>query len=207
MLRLFRFPPPPPVSFDLFELVVVWSAVFYTTQRRVFCICILSRIHCRWWSTRARLCHFLGLSYKHLSSLLSYSHPYCLTLILTVFLSSLLSFSHLYCLSLILTVLLSSLLSYSHPYCLSLKWVPVGSPSRGGDVTLYVWHKPTKLAHSFFYSVLASISDFMAHSTIFHSINSPDKSPFSDSVLPVLSLPYWSFQLYISLWKFPSALI
>ena len=36
-----------------------------------------------------------------------------------------------------------------------------------------------------FYSVLASISDFMAHSTIFHSINSPDNSPFSDSVLPV----------------------
>ena len=32
-------------------------------------------------------------------------------------------------------------------------WVPKGSPSRGGDVTVYVWHKPTELAHSFlFYS-------------------------------------------------------
>ena len=31
--------------------------------------------------------------------------------------------------------------------------------------------------------------------------------PFSDSDLPVLSLPYWSFQLCISLWKSPSALI
>ena len=26
---------------------------------------------------------------------------------------------------------------------------PEGPPSRGGDVTVYVWHKPTKLAHSF----------------------------------------------------------
>ena len=46
-----------------------------------------------------------------------------------------------------------------------------------------------------FYSVLASVSVFMALSAVFHSINSPDNSPFSDSVLPVLSLPYWSFQL------------
>ena len=49
-----------------------------------------------------------------------------------------------------------------------------------------------------FYSLLVSMSVFMAHSTVFHSINSSDNSPFSDSVLPVLSLPYWSFQLYIS---------
>ena len=38
-------------------------------------------------------------------------------------------------------------------------------------------------------------------------LNSPDNSPFSHSVLPVLSLSYWSFQLYISLWKSPSAQI
>ena len=48
-------------------------------------------------------------------------------------------------------------------------------------------------------SVLVSILVFMALSTVFHSINSSDSSSFSDSVLPVLSLPYWSFQLYISL--------
>ena len=50
-----------------------------------------------------------------------------------------------------------------------------------------------------FYAVLVSIFVFMALSTVFHSINSPDNSPVSDSVLPVLSLPYWSFQLYICL--------
>ena len=50
-----------------------------------------------------------------------------------------------------------------------------------------------------FYSVFVSISVFMALSTVFHSINSPDNSLFSDSVFPVFSLPYWSFQLYISL--------
>ena len=29
--------------------------------------------------------------------------------------------------------------------------VPVGSPSRGGGVTVYVRHKPTELAHSFLF--------------------------------------------------------
>ena len=48
------------------------------------------------------------------------------------------------------------------------------------------------------YSVLVSVSVFMALSTVFHSINSPDNSPLSHSVLLVLCLPYWSFQLYIS---------
>ena len=50
-----------------------------------------------------------------------------------------------------------------------------------------------------FDSVLASVSVFMGLSTVFHSINSQDNSPFSYSVHPVLSLPYWSFQLYVSL--------
>ena len=50
-----------------------------------------------------------------------------------------------------------------------------------------------------FYSVLMSISVFMALSPAFHSINSSDNSPFSHSVLLVLSLPYWSFQLYMYL--------
>ena len=39
-------------------------------------------------------------------------------------------------------------------------------------------HKPTKLTHSF-YSVLVSVSVFMALSTVLHSINSPDNSAFS----------------------------
>ena len=50
-----------------------------------------------------------------------------------------------------------------------------------------------------FYSVLVSVSVVMALSSIFHSINSPDNSPFSHSVLPVLSLPCRSFQLCTSL--------
>ena len=49
-----------------------------------------------------------------------------------------------------------------------------------------------------FNSVLVSVSVFMAISTVFHSINSPDNSLFSHSVLPVIYLPYWSFQLYVS---------
>ena len=46
-------------------------------------------------------------------------------------------------------------------------------------------------------AVLVSISVFMAGSTVLHPINS-NNSLLSHSVLPVLSLPYWSFQLYIS---------
>ena len=33
-------------------------------------------------------------------------------------------------------------------YCLSCYSVPMGSPSRGGDVMVYVWHEPAELAHS-----------------------------------------------------------
>ena len=39
------------------------------------------------------------------------------------------------------------------------------------------------------YSVLVSISVVMVLSSVFNSINSPDNSPFSHSVLPVLCLP------------------
>ena len=96
-------------------------------------------------------------------------------------------------------------ISFVFVVCFSLS-LSAGLPSHGGDVTVYVWHKPTELAHSFL-SCLLSIFVFMALSNVLHSINSPDNSPFSHSVLVVLALPYWSFQLYISLWKSPSALI
>ena len=51
----------------------------------------------------------------------------------------------------------------------------------------------------FFYSVLVSISVFVTLSTVVRSNNYPDNSLLSHSVLLVLFLPYWSFQLYISL--------
>ena len=50
-----------------------------------------------------------------------------------------------------------------------------------------------------FYSVLVTLSVFMTLSTVFHSINFPDNSPLSHSVLPVSFLPHLSFQLYISM--------
>ena len=46
---------------------------------------------------------------------------------------------------------------------------------------------------------ILSIVVFIALSTVFHSINPPDNSLPSHSVLPVLFLPHWSFQLYTSL--------
>ena len=63
-----------------------------------------------------------------------------------------------------------------------------------GMLGLRLWHEPTELAHSFLFSSCVCFSVFMALSTVFHSINSPDNSPFSHSVLPVLSLPHRSFQ-------------
>ena len=81
----------------------------------------------------------------------------------------------------------------------SLSPVPMGSPSRSGDVAVYVFdiNQPSLLTP--FYSVLMSVPVFIALSTVFYSINSPDNSPVSHSVLPALFLPYWPFQLYISL--------
>ena len=35
--------------------------------------------------------------------------------------------------------------------CVVVAAVPAGSPSRDGDVTVYVWHEPTELAHSFLF--------------------------------------------------------
>ena len=51
-----------------------------------------------------------------------------------------------------------------------------------------------------FYSVLVSISVFMALSTVFNSINFPDKYPLSHSVLPVLILPIGPFN-YVSVYE------
>ena len=95
---------------------------------------------------------------------------------------------------------LTSLVSSSLPSVVF--FVPAVSLSRGGDVTVYVKDKNQPSLPTPLYAVLVSISVFMALSAVFHSIASPDKSPFSHSVLPVLFLlPYWSFQLYISLYE------
>ena len=58
--------------------------------------------------------------------------------------------------------------------------------------------KQPSLPTPFYSSVLVSISALMSLSTAFYSANSPDNSSFSDSVLPVLFLPYWSFHLYFT---------
>ena len=66
----------------------------------------------------------------------------------------------------------------------------MGSPSRDGDVAVYVCDINEPGMPAPFYSALASISVFMALSTVFHSINSPENSPLSHSVLPVLFVPF-----------------
>ena len=72
--------------------------------------------------------------------------------------------------------------------------VPAGSPSRGGDVAVYVFDINRPTLPTPFSSVLVSVAVFMALSTVFHSINSPDNSSFS-LCSSGLTLPYWSFQL------------
>ena len=79
--------------------------------------------------------------------------------------------------------------------------VPTGSPSRGGDVAVYVFDINELSLPTPFHSVLVSVSVFMALSTKLHSVNSPDNSSLSYSDLPVLFLPNWSFQLYVSFYE------
>ena len=81
----------------------------------------------------------------------------------------------------------------------SLVWVSSGSPTRGGDVATHIFDINQPSLPILLYFVLVSVSVFMALSTVFDSINSPDNSPLSHSVVLVLSLPYQSFQLLISL--------
>ena len=57
--------------------------------------------------------------------------------------------------------------------------VPAGSPSHGEDVVVYVFDINQPSLATSLYSVLVSISVFIALSTIFHFINSPDNSPLS----------------------------
>ena len=57
--------------------------------------------------------------------------------------------------------------------------VLTGSPSRGGDVVVYAFDINQPSLPTPFYSALVSVSVFMALSTVFHSINSPDNSPLS----------------------------
>ena len=91
-----------------------------------------------------------------------------------------------------------------------VKNVPMGSASRGGDLGMYFFDINQPRLPIVFYSVLMSVflfvwlvffffSILIALSTVFHSIKTSDNSPLSHSVLPVLFLPYWSFQMYISL--------
>ena len=71
----------------------------------------------------------------------------------------------------------------------------MGSPSRGGDVAVYVCDINQASLTTPFCSVLVSVSVFMPLSTVFHSLNSPNNSPLSHFVVLVLFLPYWSFPL------------
>ena len=78
----------------------------------------------------------------------------------------------------------------SSPHGLTFSW--------WGCYDLCLRYKPTGRAQSF-YSVPVPISVFLPLSTAFHCMISPDNSQLSHSVLLVLCLPYWSFQLYVSL--------
>ena len=59
---------------------------------------------------------------------------------------------------------------------------------------------PTELAHSFLFCSCVYFCLCDPFNCIY-SINSPNNFLFSHSVLPVLPLPCWFFQLYISFWK------
>ena len=74
--------------------------------------------------------------------------------------------------------------------CNSHDLVPAGSPSCGGDVVVYFSDINQLSLPTLFYSVVVSVSVFMALSTVFYSINSPNNSLLSHFVVLVLFLPY-----------------
>ena len=74
---------------------------------------------------------------------------------------------------------------------------PTGSPPHGGEVAVYVFD--INQTCPLIFPVLVSISVFITLSAVLRTINSPDNSPLSHYLLRVLFLPYWPFQLDISL--------
>ena len=77
--------------------------------------------------------------------------------------------------------------------------VPMGSPSCGGDVAVYVKDINQPSLPIPFCSALVSVSVFMALSTVFHSINSPNNSLLSHSVLPVFFALLVFSSVYLSM--------
>ena len=83
---------------------------------------------------------------------------------------------------------------------LSFGLSPPAQPSRSGDVAVDAFDiNQASLPTPFVFCSWVSVSVFMLLSAVFYFVNSPDNSPRSHCVLPVLFLPYWSFQLYASL--------
>ena len=87
---------------------------------------------------------------------------------------------------------MAQVLSSHEPFfsCSSLV-VTAGSPSRGRDAAVYVSDIKQPSLPIPFYSALVSVSVFMSLSTVFHSINSPEKYPLShrsSGVISVLSV-------------------
>ena len=83
--------------------------------------------------------------------------------------------------------------------------VPAGSPSRGEGVKVYVKDINQPSMPAPFYSVLVSVS-LLWHFQLYFIKFFRRLSVFS-LCFSVLSLPYWFFQLYVSLRKSPWALI
>ena len=77
--------------------------------------------------------------------------------------------------------------------------------SRGGDVAVYVSDIKQSSLPTSFYPALASVSVFMALSAVFHSTKTPNNSPLSHSVFPLLFCLIGPIN-YISLLKSLSAL-
>ena len=97
--------------------------------------------------------------------------------------------------------LLHHFASFLHRLCplLYRSFVPTGSPSRGGNVTVYVCDINQPSLPTPFHSVLVSVSVFMPLSTVFHSKILPATLRSLTLFFWSFFLLYWSFQPYVSL--------
>ena len=89
----------------------------------------------------------------------------------------------------------------------TVRWSPRAHLHVVGMLRLMPWHKPTELAHSFLIRSCVCFSLYGPVNCISVHKFSRQLSVFSLCFSGLIALLYWSFQLYVSLRKSPSALI
>ena len=153
-------------------LVLICRAISLSVLPYVYlcCLILIPKLPCPYLCCLVFICvvlSFPALTCPHLGCIL-----YCPFLTRVALSFPVLTCPYLGCLSScpVLTYVALSFATLTCPYA--------GSSSRGGDVTVYVWHKPTELAHSFLFCSCVYFSRYGSFSCISFDIFSKQLSAF-----------------------------